>query len=105
MSVAALRQLTEAHAALRAALESHDIDALESATLRLNEAVLDMCATGAWRADPDLRDDLIHALRTADAVRGHINALSDRNRRQLDRLIALAGAPRAQAYGRNGRLG
>lgn len=105
MSNAALARLTEAQAALRAALEAHDIDALESATLGLNAAVLDMRATGAWRDRPDLRDDLIHALKTAEAVRGHINALSDRNRRQLDRLIALAGAPRAQAYGRTGRLG
>ena len=105
MSNAALQRLNNAHAALRAALENHDIDALESATLSLNEAVLEMRATGAWRERPDLRDDLIHALKTAEAVRGHINALSDRNRRQLDRLIALAGAPRAQAYGRNGRLG
>jgi RNase P/RNase MRP subunit p30 len=104
VSNAALQRLTNAQAALRAALENHDIDALESATLSLNEAVLEVRAAGAWRDRPDLRDDLVLALKAADAVRGHINALSDRNRRQLDRLIALAGAPRAQAYGRNGRL-
>lgn len=105
MSNAALRQLMDAQTALRAALESRDIDALESATLSLNEAVLEARAAGAWREIPDLRDDLVHALRTADAVRGHINALADRNRRQLDRLIALTGTPRAQAYRRNGQLG
>ena len=105
MSQTALRQLTAAQSALKAALDAHDIDALEQATASLAEAVVEMRAAGAWRDRPELRDDLILALKSADAVRGRINALSDRNRRQLDRLIALTGTPRAEAYSRSGRLG
>ena len=104
MNETALRRLIDAQNALRTALDGHDVTALENAAHTLAEAVGVMRATDAWRDHPDLRRDLTQALKDADAVRGHINALADRNRRQLDRLIALAGIPRAQAYGRNGRL-
>lgn len=105
MSSAALERLGAAQAILRAALESNDIETLEQAMTGVHDAVTEMRATGAWRERPDLRDDLVLALRNADSLRGHINALADRNRARLDRLVALSGAPRAQAYGRNGRLG
>ena len=52
-----------------------------------------------------LRDELIHILKTAEAARGRVNALADQNRRDLEKLISLAGAPRAVAYRRSGKLG
>jgi len=43
-------------------------------------------------------------LKSAETARGHINALADKNRRNLDKLISLGSAPRAAAYGRSGKL-
>ncbi len=104
MSETALQQLHDAQAALAAALETRDSDALEAATAAVAVAVDEMRGTGGWRDRPGLRDDLVHILRMAEAARGRVNALADLNRRKLDKLISLAGQPRAVAYGRTGRL-
>ena len=104
MSEAALQQLDDAQAALIAALDAHDIDAIDAANAAVASAVEAVRAAGGWRDRPGLRQDLIRILKTAEAARGRINALSDQNRRDLDKLISLAGAPRAVAYGRAGRL-
>jgi len=104
VSEAALQQLDDAQAALIAALDAHDIDAIDAANAAVASAVEAVRAAGGWRDRPGLRQDLIRILKTAEAARGRINALSDQNRRDLDKLISLAGAPRAVAYGRAGRL-
>ncbi len=104
MSETALQQLHEAQAALTAALETRDSDTLEAATAAIAVAVDEMRGVGGWRDRPGLRDDLITILRMAEAARGRVNALADLNRRKLDRLVSLAGQPRAVAYSRSGRL-
>jgi hypothetical protein len=104
VSEAALQQLAQAQAALSAALIAHDIDTLDPAGDALAEAVAALRAIQDWRDQPGMRDALTEALHTADASRGLVNQLSDRNRRQLDRLVAAAGQPRPQAYGRAGTL-
>jgi hypothetical protein len=104
VSEAALQQLDDAQAALIAALDAHDIDAIGAANAAVAIAVEAVRAAGGWRDRPGLRQDLVRILKTAETARGRINALSDQNRRDLDKLISLAGAPRAVAYGRAGRL-
>jgi hypothetical protein len=104
MSDAALQQLNDAQAALIAALDAHDVDAIEAANGAIETAVLGMRTVGGWHDRPGLRDELVRILRTAEAARGRVNALADSNRRNLDKLINLAGAPRTNAYGRSGRL-
>ena len=104
MSESALQQLNDAQAALIAALDAQDVDAIEAANAAVAVAVEEVRVVGGWRERPGLRDDLIQVLKSAEAARGHVNALADKNRRNLDKLISLAGAPRATAYGRNGQL-
>lgn len=105
MSQAALQQLSEAQSALIAALDSHDLDAIQAANTAVATAVEQVRTVGGWRDRPGLREELIQILRTAETARGRVNALSDQNRRHLDKLVSLAGEPRAIAYGRRGTLG
>ena len=104
MSDIALQQLSDAQAALNAALSTRDIDAIDTANAAIATAVENVRKAGGWRERPSLRDELIQILKSAEATRGQINALADRNRRRLDKLISLAGTPRATAYGRSGKL-
>ncbi|MBW8743992.1 MAG: hypothetical protein JF628_06565 [Sphingomonas sp.] len=104
MNDAALQQLGDAQAALMAALNARDIGAIETANAAVATAVEDVRKVGGWREHPGLRDELIQVLKNAEAARGHINRLADQNRRGLDKLISLAGTPRAAAYGRSGKL-
>ncbi len=104
MSEAALRQLDDAQAVLVAALDAHDLDAIEAANAAVAVAVEQMRVVGGWRDRPGLRDDLMLILKRAEAARGRVNALADHNRRQLEKLVSLAGAPHPVAYRRSGRL-
>lgn len=104
MSEAALQRLDDAQAALIAALDGHDIDALAAATATLARAAEALAAAGAWHARTDLREGVQHALGRSHAARGRVNALADRNRRRLDTLVGLLGQPRAHAYARSGKL-
>lgn len=105
MSDTALQQLDDAQAALIAALDAHDLGAIDAANNAVAHAVEQVRAAGGWRDRPGLRDDLIRILRSAEAARGRVNALADSNRRDLDKLISLGGTPRAWAYGRRGTIG
>ena len=104
MNDAALQQLGDAQAALIAALNTRDIGAIETANAAVATAVEDVRKVGGWSDRPGLRDDLIQLLKNAEAARGHVNVCADQNRRSLDKLISLAGTPRAAAYGRSGKL-
>ena len=104
MSDSALQQLSDAQAVLIAALDAHDVDAIDAANAAVAVAVEEVRVVGGWRDRPGLCNDLIQILKSAEAARGHINALADTNRRSLDKLISLAGPPRASAYGRSGKL-
>ena len=105
MSDSKLQQLSDAQTALIAALDAHDVNAIEAANAAVAVAVEEVRVVGGWRERAGLRDDLIHILKGAEAARGRINAFADQNRRGLDKLISLTGAPRATAYGRSGKLG
>jgi hypothetical protein len=105
VSEAALQELKEAQAALIAALDSNDVEAIDTANAALAEAIEQVRVAGGWRERPGLRDDLVHILKVAEAARGRVNALADQNRRDLEKLINLAGVPRAVAYRRSGKLG
>ena len=100
-----LQQLSDAQGALIAALNTRDIHAIDAANAAVATAVEDVRKVDGWRDRPGLRDDLIQILKSAEAARGQVNALADRNRRSLDKLVSLAGVPRATAYGRSGKLG
>jgi len=100
----ALQQLSDAQSALIAALDARDADAIEAANAAVAVAVEEVRVVGGWNEAPGLREELIQVLRNAEAARGHVNALADRNRRNLDKLISLGNAPRATAYGRSGKL-
>jgi hypothetical protein len=105
VSDSALQQLDDAQAALIAAVDAKDIDAIDAANAAVAVAVEEVRVVGGWRERPGLRDDLIRVLKSAEAARGHINALADQNRRNLDKLISLGGtvAP-TTGYGRSGKL-
>ena len=104
MSRAALQRLTDAQSALLAALDAGDVAAIEDANAMIREAVNVAHATGAWKARPELRADVLRTLQQADGARGRINVLLDQNRSRLDRLAALSGNPRTSAYRRDGRI-
>ena len=104
MSDSALQQLSDAQSALIAALDARDVDAIEAANAAIAVAVEEVRVVGGWNVRPDLREELIQVLKSAETARGHINALADKNRRNLDKLISLGSAPRAAAYGRSGKL-
>jgi hypothetical protein len=100
----ALQQLSDAQAALTAALDAYDVDAIDAATAAVAVAVDEVRVAGGWRERLGLRDELVRVLRNAEAVRGRVNKLADVNLRKLDKLVSLTGAPRAIAYGRSGKL-
>jgi hypothetical protein len=105
MSEAALLRVTNAQSALIAALDSCELQALETANQELADALAALQAEGAWRERAELRDTLIHAIKSADAARARVNFLADANRRRLEHLVSLTRGQTPQAYGRNGRLG
>lgn len=104
MSESALLQLSDAQTALSAALDARDVDALDAATAAVAAAVEEVRVAGGWREHAGLRDDLITVLKGAEDIRGRVNSLADGNRRKLDKLVSLAGTPRAISYGRSGKL-
>jgi hypothetical protein len=104
VSEAALRQLHDAQAALIAALDGRDVDAIHAANRDLAKAGDAVAAAGGWRDRPALRQELVRMLRMAEAARGRVNALADLNSRKLDKLTSLAGHPPARAYARSGQL-
>ena len=105
MSSDALEGLIVRQEALVAALDAGDLGRLETAAQDMRGALTQVAAAGGWHVSPDLKLRLSQALRLAEAARGRVNYLADANRRRIDRFAAMAGQPRAQAYGRSGRFG
>ncbi len=104
MSAMALSMLIQHQEALIAALDDQDIPAIESSTAAMRGALMDVAAVGAWSDRAEIGARVAQAVRLAEAAKGRIHYLADRNRRQLDALATLTGAPLAPAYGRSGRL-
>lgn len=105
MNQAALDALIAHEEALIAALDSQDIALIETSTSDMRDALTRVAAIGSWHDRGTVGERVVQAVRLAEAAKGRINYLADRNRRQLDRLATLTGAPLAAAYGRAGRLG
>ena len=97
-------RLKAAQDALAAALDGKDLGAVIACNVEMAQALAEAQAIGGWRDRSHLRATLTAMLATAETMAGRVNLLADNNRRQLDRLATATGAPRAQAYGRSGRL-
>ncbi len=102
MSDRAIERLTEAQAALIAALDANDAAAIDAASSAVAQAVAQVRAVGGWRATPALRNALEHALRNSEGVRVRANYLADHGRRRLQALDVIGGGARAR-YSRSGR--
>ena len=105
MTHAALDRLLAGAAALNDALDRDDLPGLTTSLIEFGDSVEGVKAVAGWRETPDLLRKLAEALALADAARVRVNFLTDRARRRLELLgVATGNAPRAAAYGRDGRL-
>lgn len=101
MNEAVVDRLIESSAALIAALDSHDIDAIENALPAFGMSVGQVKSIGAWERSPELSERVAQALALADGARTRVRYLADRTRQQIDLLATAAGrfdcAPAAYA--------
>ncbi|MDO6416560.1 hypothetical protein Q4F19_19410 [Sphingomonas sp. BIUV-7] len=102
-TAAALEGLMEREEALVAALDANDVGGIERATSAIGQTLTAIVATAGWHESHALGERVTQALRLAEAAGGRIHYLADANRRRIDRLVSLAGQPRAEAYARSGR--
>jgi hypothetical protein len=91
VSEAAVDRLIASSEAFVAALDAHDIDAIEQALPALDESVRQLKSSGGWQRSPELSARLARALALADGARTRVRHLADRNRQQLDLLARAAG--------------
>lgn len=91
-----------AQAALIAALDGGNVEAIEQTTAALSGLLVKIRAEGAVH-DID-RHRVDHALKQSDAARTRVNFLADRNRERIDRLAARRGIERRETYTKRGRL-
>lgn len=103
MSVTALEHLQACQEGLIAALDGHDVEALEASLTQLSQAVDVARAAGAWRDQPDIVQHAkrIHGL--AEAARIRVNFLTDLTQRRLDQLAVVRGRAPLAVYSRQGR--
>jgi hypothetical protein len=88
---AAVERLILSSEALIAALDSHDVDALEAAMPLFGETVEALKALPGWRSADALSPRLAQALKLADAARARVRYLSDRTQQRIDMLAVAAG--------------
>jgi hypothetical protein len=93
-----LDAVTELQGALIAALDRHDVIAIEQATARLMSAVGALQRYGAIVAEQRALDAANHALRQNDAAKARIQFLGERNRQKIDRLATLRGQGSSARY-------
>ena len=91
MSKAAIDSLIESSEALIAALDRHDIDAIEGALTLFGESVRQVKSSGGWQRSPELSARVRDALKLADAARTRVRVLADRTQQRIDLLAAAAG--------------
>ncbi len=105
----AVDELIGTSEALIAALDAHDVDAIEAALPAFGRSVNALKNSGgdrsAWLRSPALRGKVEEAMRLADAARARILYLSDRTQQRLDIFAVAAGRFDATpaTYGRPGR--
>jgi len=103
MSLAVLDRLASCHEALIRALDGNDLDAIESATLALADAVASARANRDWAATPEIRERLLSLAALAQAAQIRVNFLTDMIRRRVTAIAALRGSEPAMTYQALGR--
>ena len=91
MTKAAVDRMIASSEALIAALDAHDIEAIESTLPAFGESVGQLKSSGDWQRSPELSASLARALALADAARTRVRYLADNNRQLLDMLATAAG--------------
>jgi hypothetical protein len=91
VSKAIVDRMIASSEALIAALDAHDIDAIENTLAAFGESAGQLRSFGDWQRSPELSAHLSRALSLADAARTRVRYLADGNRQQLDMLAAAAG--------------
>jgi hypothetical protein len=91
VSEAAVDRLIASSEAFIAALDAHDIEAIESTLPAFGESVTQLRSSGDWQRSPELSARLERALALADAARARIRFLADNNRQQIDLFATAAG--------------
>ena len=91
MTEAAIDRLIGSSEALVAALDAHDIDAIEGALPAFGASIEQLKSSGGWQRSPELSARLARALALADAARTRVRYLADRTTQQIDMLATAAG--------------
>jgi BioD-like phosphotransacetylase family protein len=97
MSATALDRVVDSQAALIAALDSRDADAIFEAVDQLEAALAILRGEGVVREQT--RDKIEHAVRQTQAARIRTNVLSDWTRQRIDRLAELRGQTAGRPVG------
>ena len=103
MMCASLERLEACHHSLIDALDSQDIDALESSIDEFRDALENVRAQGAWREQPNVLDSVARIYALTEAARIRVNFLTDLNQQRLEALAAACGRDGTAVYGRSGR--
>jgi hypothetical protein len=98
MSVIALDTLIERQAALIAALDGHDVAAIERATSALADAIGTLQRSDVWRDDKAVHAKIDHGLKQTTAASIRVNALSHWTRQRIDQLSDLRGGNISSIY-------
>jgi len=88
---AAVERLIGSSEALIAALDAHDVVAIEAALPAFGESVQALKSTGGWQRSPRLPARVAEALKLAEAARVRVRYLADRTRQRIDMLAVAAG--------------
>lgn len=91
MNDAAVDGLIGSSEALIAALDSHDIEAIEAALPAFGRSVEAIRTPGDWTPSPGVRARLEEALRLADGARARVRYMADRTQQRIDLLAVAAG--------------
>ena len=98
MSLIVLDRLASCHEALIRALDGNDLEAIETATLALADAVGSARANHDWASTPEIRERLLSLAALAQAAQIRVNFLTDTIRRRVNAMAALRGAEPAMTY-------
>jgi hypothetical protein len=98
MSLAVLDRLASSHEALIRALDGNDLEAIETATLALADAVGSARANRDWASTPDVKERLLSLAALAQAAQIRVNFLTDTIRRRVNAMAALRGSEPAMTY-------
>jgi hypothetical protein len=105
MNEHAVDRLIRSSEALIAALDAHDIDAIEAALPAFGQSVAMLKSPGGGLPSPGLSARLTKALALADGARARVRYLADRTQQRIDMLAQAAGRfdCTPAVYGRPGR--